>query len=225
MQEFILTTAGSESAASETSTCVWDVHPPSITHPATTLHCASHGPAYPWSTPRGCSLKAATLCHVCLRDIVKVTHRFSWTFLCTRCTQIESNLARPLGSSAMTPHTGQSGDGSSTVFGRRFPSGVSQVVIDELIVRDGVERVSTRDHLEGPNPLERLNEHARELATTMSSAVTNVDEWLLTYPASDRASAEAYLRYATNQHPWIVELIPEVSDADWLASLASPSRE
>jgi hypothetical protein len=97
-----------------TSTCRWIVGPPS---PG--VVCETHGAGTPWHTPPGCTLPAATPCHICLRDIVPARHRFSWTFLCSACTRIEATLAAPFGATALTPHTGQSDTQAATVFGQR----------------------------------------------------------------------------------------------------------
>jgi hypothetical protein len=199
-----------------TSTCRRIVGPPSPT-----AACEIHGAATPWHTPPGCTLPAATLCHICLRGIVPVRHRFTWTLLYPTCTRIETTLAAPFGATTLTPHTGQSDTQAATLFGRRNPDHVHQTQVVELVVIDDRPSTATRDRLDGSDPLTRLKAHAATQLASMTSSRGRFGEWMLTFPASARASAEAYLQYAETQHPWIIDLIPPLHDVDWLTAIAT----
>ncbi|RHA42632.1 hypothetical protein [Cellulomonas rhizosphaerae] len=121
-----------------------------LTFPSGSLTCADHGSSAPWHIPPGCSLRAATLCQVCLRAVVPVRGRFSWTFLCETCTRIEAVLAEPFAAVALTPHVGQSGAQRSTLFGRLHQDDVYQLEVRQVAVEGRGPGSRTSDVLRVP---------------------------------------------------------------------------
>ncbi|HEY4752627.1 MAG TPA: hypothetical protein VIH37_05030, partial [Candidatus Limnocylindrales bacterium] len=126
--------------------CRWVVEPPSPL-----LVCAVHGVRRPWDRRGECGAGPATLCQVCLREVVPCADRFSWTFLCPTCERIETTLAAGFYAPALTPHRGQSGTQAATLFGRRYPDRVHQLEVEfHPMPGSGAERLVTRDRLDGP---------------------------------------------------------------------------
>lgn len=198
--------------------CRWQVAPPSPV-----LDCAVHGRRTPAHRQDECGAGPAVLCHVCLREVVPPQSRTKWSFLCPTCTRIEAALAEPFGAPALTPHRGQSGTQAATLFGRRFPNRVHQLEVEvRPVPGTAVKRLITRDRLEGPEPLRLLSHHAEsEFALLGGDGTQPVTTWLTTRPSSPGASAEAYLRYVTWQHEWLLAEIPRLADLDWLTAVAS----
>jgi hypothetical protein len=105
-----------------------------------------------------------------------VRHRFTWTFLCSACTRIDTTLAAPFGATALTPHTGQSGAQAATLFGRRNPDRVHQTEAVEVSVLDDRPSTLSRDRLDGPDPLTLLSAHAAAHLASMTSGRVRFDE-------------------------------------------------
>ena len=186
--------------------CRWLVVPPSLY-----LACAVHGPRAPWYTPSGCAAGPATLCQVCLRQVVPCAGPFSWTLLCPTCTRIETRLARPFGVAGLTPHTGQSDTQAETLFALQFPDRVRGPEVVERRRQGGATWVSATHQAPDVSPLHLPLRHAgAELVLLGCTARGPVTGWLDGHPASARASAAAYQRYAAEQHAWLLAAIPRV---------------
>mgnify|MGYP001315124888 CR=1 FL=1 len=179
------------------------------------IFCATHGQRLPWTPPDGCAFVATLLCHVCGRDAVPLRARFSWTYLCPRCTRIETTLAEPFGVPALTPHEGQNWTWAATLFGRTFPERVPQPerTVGEISVRTVYPAL--------PDALGPLIEHGRTVFRGLGLDVdVPLQEWLVRHPASGRASALAYQEYATARHPWLYPLVDDLLDTGYLTRVA-----
>jgi len=193
--------------------------------PGATLVCAAHDQfTAPWCKAPGCRLPVACLCHICAREAVPVAGRFSWSFLCRTCTRIERALAAPYGLGATTPHRGQQETSRETLFGHLHPERVDHEDVS-IGVSDGGMLSVRINEVEPPDgsPKSGLFSFSRANAQRMGERFDRDVPWVQwqdQFPASARASAEAYQRYVTEVHPWIESVEPRVADLGWLTQLA-----
>lgn len=204
--------------------CRWYVAPVSAR-----LVCVRHDEfTAPWRHAPGCCLPVALLCAICAREAVEVRYRFGWTFLCRRCTAIDREIARPLGTGELTPHRSPCFEGA-TVFGRLFPARrADRQAVPTTDARGGAPEASQREADPDSALMQLLafgKAQARHLATTVpephhAPGKPLWDDWMLTHPVSAHASATAFQRFVEEVHPWIASVEPRVADAAWLAELA-----
>jgi len=145
--------------------CAWLLDPTSGG-----LVCAAHPvSATPWSHPRDCDLRVASLCRVCSRAIVPIRSRFSWSLACPTCRDIDSALAAPHRVTAMIPLEGSSGANRGTLYERLHPDLADRTRRTETVV-DGRLRVHITDDLPASNAgLELLNTFQRCHLAAMSA--------------------------------------------------------
>lgn len=217
--------------------CSWE-----LVLPHASLRCVAHDePAFPWRPVPGCALPVAQVCHVCVRAVVPIEGRFSWSHLCRDCAAIDVALGGLHGAAAMTPHRGQSGADRETVFGRLYPDRVSRLEVVEVTVgQDGATSLTTRDTApDGDGWASPLAAHRDGSAAVMGVALRGAAgsmlgpespgrelripwaEWQEAFPASARECAMSYQTYVVRLYPWVRKVEPRVKDVEWLAGLLS----
>ncbi len=219
-------------------TCAWQFRIEAVN-----LSCVGHDAEAPMQgEARRCALPRATVCHVCVREVLRFYPGSSRPWICGRCRRLDRALGRAFGASSMTPHDSQLSWSRSSLLGRLFPDRVPQEVEEVVTRADGSTATARLVIQPEHHPLALLTEHAVALGLAMVEAAVEVDggpaslrgaadgehlvrwdEWAQCFPASDEASARAYQRYVAQAHPWIETVEPRVADLGWLVGVLTTS--
>ena len=152
-------------------TCAWQFQIEAVS-----LSCVGHDAGTPTQGEAGrCRLPRATVCHLCVREVLHFYPGASRPWICGRCQRLDRALGRAFGASSMTPHDGQASWSWSSLLGRLFPDRVPREVEEVVTRADGSTATARLLIKPERHPLELLRDHAVALGLAMVQAAIEVD--------------------------------------------------